>query len=173
MTNGIVPCVLGPTSFYFKIWVNILNIRMLLCSWWSLSGFIMIFIWFIIHECMMSFWVHHMHVRWIYGLCPSVVSFTRTSECCWTMPFQICLGMYAWERKVDMHLHVHALRDCVVHVLYQLPYVSNSYWMIQDLLFAFAFHFSPNVLFTVPSMCKAEQFSFCLTYDDLYDFHLM
>ncbi|AES64922.2 hypothetical protein MTR_2g033190 [Medicago truncatula] len=32
VTNGVMPRVLGPTSFYLKIWVNILNIRMLLCS---------------------------------------------------------------------------------------------------------------------------------------------
>jgi len=113
----------------------------------SLSRFIMIFIW--VHHtwmydeflgssdaCQMNLWALSMSsvfgtyfrmlldntfVRWIYG---------------------ICLGMCAWERKVDLHLHAHALRDCVVHVLYQLPYMSNSNWMRQDLLFAFAFHFS-------------------------------
>jgi len=31
LTNGLLPRVLGPTSFYLKIWVNILTIRMLLC----------------------------------------------------------------------------------------------------------------------------------------------
>jgi len=59
VTNDLVPCVLGPTSFYLKIWVKILNIWMLLCSWgyirmllrswWSSSGFI-------IYECI-----------WVYG----------------------------------------------------------------------------------------------------------
>jgi len=32
MTNGVMPRVLGPTSFYLKIWANILTIIMLLCS---------------------------------------------------------------------------------------------------------------------------------------------
>ena len=32
VTNGVMPRVLGPTSFYLKIWVNILIIRMLMCS---------------------------------------------------------------------------------------------------------------------------------------------
>jgi len=32
VTNGVMPRVLGPTSFYLKICVNILTIRMLLCS---------------------------------------------------------------------------------------------------------------------------------------------
>ena len=118
-------------------------------SSWSSFGFIM-------YECMMSFWVYHMHVRWISGHCPCVVSFLRTSECCWTMYFHICVEMYAGERKVDLHLHVHALRDCVVHVLYQLLYVSNSDWTRQNLFFALAFYFSPTILFTVQNMCRVE-----------------
>jgi len=32
MTNGVMPHVMGPTNFYLKLWVNILTIRMLLCS---------------------------------------------------------------------------------------------------------------------------------------------
>jgi len=32
VTNGVMPCVLGSTDFYLKIWVNILTITMLLCS---------------------------------------------------------------------------------------------------------------------------------------------
>jgi hypothetical protein len=32
VSNGVMPRVLGPTSFYLKIWVNILTIRMLLRS---------------------------------------------------------------------------------------------------------------------------------------------
>jgi len=31
VTNGVKPHALGSTSFYLKIWVNILTIRMLLC----------------------------------------------------------------------------------------------------------------------------------------------
>ena len=54
VTNGVMPCVLGPTCFYLKICVNIPTIKMLLCSssecWcssWHSSRFI-------IYECMMS-----------------------------------------------------------------------------------------------------------------------
>jgi len=35
----------------------------------------------------------------------------------------ICLGTGAGEIKWILHLHAHALRDCVVHVLYQIPCV--------------------------------------------------
>ena len=42
---------------------------------------------FIKHECMMCSLVHHMRVRWIYGLFPRVMFFAHTSKCCWTMPF--------------------------------------------------------------------------------------
>jgi len=50
--NGVMPCVMGPTSFYLKFWVNIMNFRMLLCSWWSSFGFIKFFIW--VHHVWMS-----------------------------------------------------------------------------------------------------------------------
>jgi len=65
VTNGILPCVLGPTSFYLKIWVNLLTIRMLLCSsdehqnvvvfFIRISMLIMIFIW--VHHWWMYWWV--------------------------------------------------------------------------------------------------------------------
>jgi len=32
VASGIIPCVQGPTNIYFKLWVNILTIQMLLCS---------------------------------------------------------------------------------------------------------------------------------------------
>jgi len=52
VSNGVMPCLLGPTSFYLKIWVNILIIRWTskcccvlddphLGSSWSSFGFIM------------------------------------------------------------------------------------------------------------------------------------
>jgi len=62
VSNGVMPCVLGPTSFYLKIWVNILIIRMLLCSqdehqnvvvfFIRMLMFIMFFIW--VHQWWMS-----------------------------------------------------------------------------------------------------------------------
>jgi len=51
--------------------------------------FIMIFIWFHHVWMYMSFLVHHMHVKWISGQCPWVVSFALISKCCWIMPFQV------------------------------------------------------------------------------------
>jgi len=45
-----------------------MNFRMLLCSWWSSSGFIMIFIW--VHHLWMNtwiFWACHMLFIWISG----------------------------------------------------------------------------------------------------------
>jgi len=63
VSNGVMSCVLGPTNFYLKFWVNILiigctlecccvferNPKILLCSWWSSSGF------------MMNGWTHEFH----------------------------------------------------------------------------------------------------------------
>ena len=60
------------------------------------------------------------------------------------MLFQICLGTCAWERKVELSLHTHALGDFLVLVPYQISYVSNSNWIRLDLAFLFAFYFSPN-----------------------------
>jgi len=63
VTNGVMPRVLGPTSFYLKIWVNILTIRMLLCSqdehqnvavfFIRMLMFMMFFIW--VHQWWMSY----------------------------------------------------------------------------------------------------------------------
>ena len=39
---------------------------------------------------------------------------------------QICLGTSAGEIKWILHLHAHALRDCVVHVLYELPCIVHK-----------------------------------------------
>jgi len=101
VSNGVMPRVLGPTSFYLKFWVNILtirmllmffrmNIRMLLCSssecWCSSSE-----CWCssdihlgssYIHEHM-SFWVYHMRFIWSSGQYPLKLTFPCTSECCW------------------------------------------------------------------------------------------
>jgi hypothetical protein len=48
------------------------------------------------YMCQMNLWALSMSML-----------FVHTSECCWTMPFQIFHGMHARERKVDMHLHAH------------------------------------------------------------------
>jgi len=64
MSNGVMPCVLGPISFYLKLWVNILIKDELQ----NVVVFLMIFIW-IHHDihlgssCMnehMNFWACHM-----------------------------------------------------------------------------------------------------------------
>jgi len=140
VSNGVMPCVLGPTSFYLKIWVNILIKRwtskcccvlddLHLGSSWSSSGFIM-----------------YEWTQWIVGpvICFSY-EFLGNNQ---SMGFssyirklfsQIYLGTGAGEIKWTLHLHVHALRDCVVLVLYQLPCVSISDWARQ-ICFVFAFH---------------------------------
>jgi len=83
VTNGVVPRVLGPTSFHLKIWVNILIIRMLLCSssecwcsWCSASGFIN-------DECLMSFWVCSRRDMRFVGLYPSKSNFSICIKSCW------------------------------------------------------------------------------------------
>jgi len=92
VTNGVVSCVMGPTGFYLKIRVNILNFRMLFCSWeyfrmllyswWSSSGFITIFIW--VHHVWMKTWVSGfiicvsydfldiIHKQWLFHIHQSV-----------------------------------------------------------------------------------------------------
>jgi len=72
--NGVMPHALGPTNFYLKFWVNILTIRMLLCSsGWTSECCVLhqnvdvhqTFIW--VHHIMnehMSFWVYHMCFIW-------------------------------------------------------------------------------------------------------------
>ena len=131
VSNGVMPCVVGPTSFYFKIWVNIL-----IKIWTS--------------ECccvlddlhLGSSWMN----TWIYGrvICFSY-EFLGNNQ---SMEFssyirkllsQIFQGTGAGEIKWILHFHAHALRDCVVLVLYQLSCVSISDWAWQ-ICFAFAFH---------------------------------
>jgi len=113
---------------------------MLLCSSWSSSGFMwmnsQISIWVISYEYHMNFWV----VLW--GL--SLYDFRMFQD---QIFFQICLGIYAGSHKVELSLQVHALGDLVSFVQYQLPYVSNSYWIKLDLAFRFAFYFPTTVLF--------------------------
>ncbi|KEH25846.1 transmembrane protein, putative [Medicago truncatula] len=79
VSNGVMPCVLGPTSFNLKFWANIL----ISDEHQNVVVFMMIFI-----------WVHHvLHLGGFSGI---------------------------------LHLHAHALRDCVVLVQYQLSDVSIS-----------------------------------------------
>jgi len=57
VTNGVMPRVLGPTSFYLKIWVNILIIRMLFCSQDEHQNVVVFFIRMLIFM-MFFIWVH-------------------------------------------------------------------------------------------------------------------
>jgi len=57
VTNGVMPRVLGSTSFYLKIWVNILTIRMLLCSQNKRQNVAVFFIRMLIFM-MFFIWVH-------------------------------------------------------------------------------------------------------------------
>jgi len=63
VTNGVMPRVLGPTSFYLKIWVNILIIRILLCSQDEHQNVVVFFIRMLM--LMMFFiWVHQWWTSW-------------------------------------------------------------------------------------------------------------
>jgi len=84
MSNGVMPYVLGPTSFYLKIWVNILIIRwtsecccvlddLHLGSSWSSSGFIM-YEW--THEFLDVSYAFHMN----FWAITKVWAFPHTSE---------------------------------------------------------------------------------------------
>ena len=84
VSNGVMPCVLGPTSFYLKFWVNIL----IKDDLQNVVVFLMIFIW-VHHDihldssCMnehMNFWAHHMRFIWFPRQYPRVVAFPHTSE---------------------------------------------------------------------------------------------
>jgi len=88
VSNGVMPRVLGPTNFYLKFWVNILTIRMLLCSsdehqnvavfFIRMLMFIRIFIWF-----------HHWFIDEFLGL------FNAWHMLFWVIPsksnFSICI----------------------------------------------------------------------------------
>ena len=113
VTNGVMPRVLGPTSFYLKIWVNILTIRMLLSSQDEHQNVAVFFIRMLdIHDVLHlgSSW---MNVGWISGLAQHVVwdlyefyppksSLSICIQFCWKRwdkVHQICLGLCAGERE--------------------------------------------------------------------------
>jgi len=83
------------------------------------------------------------------------VAFPLTSECCWIMPFQICLGNCAGERKVDSAFFMPMLWE----IMWSM-YSTNSRmcltlieWdKISFLLLIFDFH----LLYYSYSMCWAE-----------------
>jgi len=68
---------------------------------------------------------------------------------------QIALTSEKWRDKWILHLHAHVLRDCVVHVLYQLSCVSISDWA-GHICFAFAFLLFTYYIVHKVSMCRAE-----------------
>lgn len=94
VSNGVMPRVMGPTSFYLKIWVNILTIRMLLRSQDEHQNVAVFFIRMLeIHDVLHlgSSW---MNVGWISGLAQHVVwdlfefyppksSFSICFKSCW------------------------------------------------------------------------------------------
>jgi len=115
-----------------------MNFRMLLCSWWSSPGFIMIFIW--VHHVWMNTWISGRVICFSYEFLGNNQSMSFSSYIRKLLS-QICLGTGAGEIKWILHLHAHALWDCVVLVLYQLPCVSISDWAGHICsAFAFAFH---------------------------------
>jgi len=129
-----------------------MNFRMLLCSWWSSSGFIMIFIW--VHHVWMNTWIFRCVICFSYVFLGNKQS-SGFSTYIGKLLFKICLGTGVGEIKWILHLHAHALRNCVVHVLYQLPCVSISDWA-GHIWFAFAFCFFTYCLVHKVSMCRVE-----------------
>jgi len=67
MSNGVMPCVLGPTNFYLKFWVNILTIRMVLCSSGCTSECCRVLHQNVdVHQTFI--WVHHIWMNtWVSG----------------------------------------------------------------------------------------------------------
>jgi len=63
VTNGLLPRVLGPISFYLKIWVNLLTIRMLLCSSDEHQNVVVFFIRMLMF-IKLFIWVHHWWMYW-------------------------------------------------------------------------------------------------------------
>ena len=126
--------------------------RMLLCSWWSSSGFIMIFIW--VRQVWMNTWIYGRVICFSYQFLGNNQSM-GFSTYIRKLLSQICLGTGVGEIKWSLHLHAHALRNCVVHVLYQLPCVSISDWAGQ-ICFAFAFLLFTYCTVHKASMCRAE-----------------
>ena len=138
VSNGVMPCVMGPTGFNLKFWANILitdEHQNVVCSWWSSFGFIMIFIW--VHHVWMNTWIFGRIICFSYEFLGNNQSM-GFSTYIRKLLSQICLGIGAGEIKWIMHLHAHALRDCVVHVLYQLTCVVYL-WLSRTYLLCFCF----------------------------------
>ena len=139
VTNGLVPCVLGPTSFYLKIWVNILNFRMLLCSWeyfkmllcswWSSYGFSKIFIlvhhvW-ILDEFMGSSYAFHM-ILWALSISSdfSTNIIILLDNVFPNLSWKLCR-----REKSGFVTSNSCFRGFSNTEQYMLPYVSNSNWI--------------------------------------------
>jgi len=131
VSNGVMPCVLGPTSFYLKIWANIL----ITDEHQNVVVFMMIFIW--VHYVWMNTWIFRRVICFSHEFLGNNQSMSFSTYIRKLLS-PICLGTSAGEIKWIMHLHAHALRYCVVLELYQLPCVSISDWARQ-ICFVFAF----------------------------------
>ena len=134
VSNSVMPCVLGSTSFNLKFWANIL----ITDEHQNVVVFMMIFIW--VHHVWMNTWISERVICFSYEFLGNNQSM-GFSTYIRKLLSQICLGTGAGEIKWILHLHAHALGDCVVHVLYQLPcvvylWLSRTY-LIYFCLFAF------------------------------------
>ena len=160
MTNGVMPHVMGATNFYLKLWVNILTIRMLLCSsseCWCSSEIHLGSSYMNEH---LSFWIYHMGFVWFSGQYPLVLAFPCTSECFWIKLDKVAPNLH-WivcrrESSGSAIFRLMLLWDMQDIVQYHISYVSICDWSGHIFFFALPFNFSPIVLFTIWSMCRAE-----------------
>ena len=113
VSNGVMPCVLGPTSFNLKFWANILisdehqNVVVFM---------MMIFIW--VHDDLhlgsslwMNTWISACVICFSYEFLGNNQSM-GFSTYIRKLLSQICLGTGAGKIKWILHLHAYALRDC-------------------------------------------------------------
>jgi hypothetical protein len=124
VTNSLVPRVLGPTDFYLKVWINILNFRMFLgCN--NVDQNVVVF--FRILENVVVFIMilylgsSHMNVRWVsrYIRCVSdeFLGFVHEYYHLHIIKNVVgqCLSRFSLEclqeRGKWFHLHAHTLRD--------------------------------------------------------------
>ena len=165
VTNGVMPRVLGPTSFYLKIWVNILTIRMLLRSQDEHQNVAVFFIRMLeIHDVLHlgSSW---MNVGWISGLAQHVMwdlfefyppksSLSISIQFCWKRwdkVHQICLGLCAGERENSGSA---TSGPCFKEICLFTAQRSGYLWC--KISFALLANFSPTTLFIGWSMRRHE-----------------
>ena len=164
VTNGVMPRVLGPTSFYLKIWVNILTIRMLLRSQDEHQNVAVFFIRMLeIHDVLYlgSSW---MNVGWISGLAQHVMwdlfefyppksSFSICFKSCWKSRIKWTKSVldFVQEREDSGSATSGPCFQEICLIQFRVQVISDA-----RSPFVTFFFYLPTTLFMAGSMCRSE-----------------